>query len=402
MPPALRYAPFALVVLLAVVLSHRLIWRRLIDETQLPQPWRNAATALLYALAVSWPLGVALPHWIDAPWSRALAALGLTWMGLTLLLVLGLAGVDAVRVLARRGRKMLKVAEFDPERRLFFSRALTGGVSAGMTMLGAQAVRTATGPAQLLEVEVPLRRLSPAMDGFDIVQISDLHVGPTIRRDQVSALVDRILALSPKLIVITGDLVDGPVEALREQVEPLSRLSAPHGVYFVTGNHEYYAGIEPWLVEIERLGIHTLRNARVRIGEGMDAFDLAGIDDTTAHHFGPGHGADLARALQGRDPQRELVLLAHQPKAIFEAADLGVGLQLSGHTHGGQIWPIGYLVRLVQPYLAGLVLHGSTWIYVSRGTGYWGPPMRLDAPPELTRITLRARADAPTAKAAAA
>ena len=256
-----------------------------------------------------------------------------------------------------------------------------------MVAMGAGAVRKATGPAELREVTVPLRRLPRSMHGFAIVQISDLHVGPTIRREHVVDLVDRILALKPDMIVITGDLVDGPVPALRDQTEPLGRLRAPHGVFFVTGNHEYYAGVEPWLVELERLGIRTLRNERVAIG-GEEGFDLAAIDDATAHHFGHGHGADLPKALAGRDPKRELVLLAHQPKAIFEAAAHGVGLQLSGHTHGGQIWPIGYLVKLVQPYVAGLALHESTWIYVSRGTGYWGPPMRLDAPPEVTRVRL--------------
>ena len=387
MPPLVRYAPFALAILVAVFFSHRFLWRRLIERTQLPDPWRQVGTGLLIGLACAWPLGVALPHFIDAPWSRVLAAVGLTWMGLTLLLFLGLVGADLLRLLARKGHQALKIADFDPERRLFFSRALTGGVSAGMVAMGAGAVRKATGPAELREVTVPLRRLPRSMHGFAIVQISDLHVGPTIRREHVVDLVDRILALGPDMIVITGDLVDGPVPALRDQTEPLGRLRAPHGVFFVTGNHEYYAGVEPWLVELERLGIRTLRNERVAIG-GEEGFDLAGIDDATAHHFGHGHGADLPKALAGRDPKRELVLLAHQPKAIFEAAAHGVGLQLSGHTHGGQIWPIGYLVKLVQPYVAGLALHESTWIYVSRGTGYWGPPMRLDAPPEVTRVRL--------------
>jgi len=387
MPLAVRYAPFVLVIVATVLLSHRFLWRRLVQRTQLPAPWRQLGTGLLIALACAWPLGVALPHFLDATWSRMLAAVGLTWMGLTLLLFVGLAGADILRLLARKGRQALKIAEFDPQRRLFFSRALTGGVSAGMVAMGAGAVRKATGPADLCDVTVPLRRLPRSMHDFAIIQISDLHVGPTIRREHVSDLVDRILTFKPDMVVITGDLVDGPVPALRQQVEPLGRLRAPHGVYFVTGNHEYYAGVEPWLVELERLGVRTLRNERVRIG-GEDGFDLAGIDDATAHHFGHGHGSDLPKALAGRDPTRELVLLAHQPKAIFEAAAHGVGLQLSGHTHGGQIWPIGYFVRLVQPYVAGLALHESTWIYVSRGTGYWGPPMRLDAPPELTRLRL--------------
>jgi predicted MPP superfamily phosphohydrolase len=160
-------------------------------------------------------------------------------------------------------------------------------------------------------------------------------------------------------------------------------------VYFVTGNHEYYSGAAPWCEELARLGIKVLRNERVIIGDAEASFDLAGIDDAHARDFGDGHGADLARAVHGRDPARELVLLAHQPRAVFEAVVHGVGLQLSGHTHGGQIWPWNWLVRLQQPVVAGLARFGDTQVYVSRGTGYWGPPMRLGAPAEITRVTLR-------------
>jgi predicted MPP superfamily phosphohydrolase len=160
-------------------------------------------------------------------------------------------------------------------------------------------------------------------------------------------------------------------------------------VYFVTGNHEYYSGAPEWCEELTRLGIRVLRNERVSIGEEDASFDLAGIDDVYAYQFGEGHGADLARAVAGRDTSRELVLLAHQPKAVFEAVSHGVGLQLSGHTHGGQLWPWTYFVRLQQPVVAGLARFSETQVYVSRGTGYWGPPMRLGAPAEITRVTLR-------------
>jgi hypothetical protein len=167
-------------------------------------------------------------------------------------------------------------------------------------------------------------------------------------------------------------------------------LRAKHGVFFVTGNHEYYSGAEEWCTELTRLGIRVLRNERVSIGDATDSFDLAGVDDHSAKRFGGGHGEDLPKALLGRDPARELVLLAHQPKTIILAQDHGVGLQLSGHTHGGQIWPWTYLVRLQQPVVAGLARFGKSFVYVSRGTGYWGPPMRLGAPSEITELTLRA------------
>jgi predicted MPP superfamily phosphohydrolase len=158
-------------------------------------------------------------------------------------------------------------------------------------------------------------------------------------------------------------------------------------VYFVTGNHEYFSGVDHWLAHLTTLGIRVLRNERVAIG-GADGFDLAGVDDWSAGRYGNGHGADLSRALEGRDRNRGLILLAHQPKQVFEAADAGVDLQLSGHTHGGQMFPFGYLVKLQQPYVAGFHIHQGTALYVSRGTGYWGPPMRVGSPAEITHIEL--------------
>jgi predicted MPP superfamily phosphohydrolase len=172
-------------------------------------------------------------------------------------------------------------------------------------------------------------------------------------------------------------------------VEPLAKLRARYGVFFVTGNHEYYSGVDDWLAELERLGVRPLRNERVALGDRGASIDLAGVDDQSARGFGPGHGADYAKALGGAEPDRELILLAHQPSQIIHAARAGVGLQLSGHTHGGQIWPFGALVRLNQPYIAGLHRHDDrTQIYVSRGTGYWGPPMRLFCPAEITKVVL--------------
>jgi hypothetical protein len=194
-------------------------------------------------------------------------------------------------------------------------------------------------------------------------------------------------ALTPDVVAITGDLVDGSVEALREHVAPLAKLKAAHGVFFVTGNHEYYSGVDEWLDELRRLGIRVLRNESVTLSRGAAAVELAGIDDHASGRF-PGHGPDLRRALKDRDPRRPVVLLAHQPVAVHEAAAFDVDLQLSGHTHGGQLWPWGYLVRLQQKYLNGLYRIGNTLLYVSCGTGYWGPPMRLGAPAEITELTL--------------
>jgi predicted MPP superfamily phosphohydrolase len=260
-------------------------------------------------------------------------------------------------------------------------------IALGLAGMGAA---TALGAIALARVKVPLRRLPKALSGFRIVQLSDVHIGPTLGRSWLARVVDEVNAADPDVVVITGDLVDGSVADLGADVAPLAKLKARHGVFFVTGNHEYYSGVEEWLAELERLGVRALRNERVSIGDGEHSFDLAGVDDWSARRHGHGHGADLARAVAGRDPSRELVLLAHQPKQIDEAERHGVGLQLSGHTHGGQIFPWGLFVRLDQPYVAGLARQGDTHIYVSRGTGFWGPPMRVAAPPEISVIELMA------------
>jgi hypothetical protein len=286
----------------------------------------------------------------------------------------------------------------DPERRLFFARLFGGAVAATAGVAGAAGVASALGRVGVKEVEIQLSRLPQAMDRFTIVQLTDVHIGPTLGRDFVEEVVAQTNALQPDLIAITGDLVDGTVGRLREAVAPLAQLRARHGVYFVTGNHEFYTSMDPeesasrWMEELERIGIRVLRNERVAIGDGEASFDLAGVHDWNATRYAPAHAPDLQRAVEGRDPARELVLLAHQPRHIAEAKKHGVGLQLSGHTHGGQIWPFRFLVRLAQPFVAGLGRRGDTQIYVSRGTGFFGPPMRVAEPAEISKIVLRSAA----------
>ncbi len=240
----------------------------------------------------------------------------------------------------------------------------------------------------LRDVEVRLSRLPKAMSGTRLVQLTDVHIGNTIGAEFVEEIVEATNRARPDAVVITGDLVDGPAAKLRDEARPLSKLRATHGVFFVTGNHEYYAGVDPGLDYLRELGIRVLRNERVRIGQGESYFDLAGIDDYRAGFY-PGHGPDLPKALRGRDESKELVLLAHQPKHVHLARKHGVGLQLSGHTHGGQIWPWHYIAKASQGgLLAGHSVHGDTQLYISRGTGYWGPPVRIFARPEITRVTL--------------
>jgi predicted MPP superfamily phosphohydrolase len=246
------------------------------------------------------------------------------------------------------------------------------------------------GEHEITEIDVVLPTLDKALDGFTIVQLTDLHVGPTIGRRFVADVVSKAMSLAPDLIAMTGDLADGRVSQFRAAAAPLGDLRAPHGVFAVTGNHEYYHGADGWIAELTGLGVRYLRNERIAIERDGAAFDLAGIDDHEAHRV-RGHGADLPRATAGRDTSRPLVLLAHQPRQVHVAARHGVDLQLSGHTHGGQIWPWHYIVAIQQRgLLKGRYQIGDTQLYVSRGCGFWGPRVRLFAPLEITRVILRA------------
>jgi predicted MPP superfamily phosphohydrolase len=278
----------------------------------------------------------------------------------------------------------------DVPRRVFLARGLA--VTAGVAALGAAgtgAVLANTAPA-VRRVPITLPRLDPSLDGLRIVTFSDAHLSATWRRARLERVVDLVNAQQPDVVAIVGDLVDAPVEELREDVAPLADLVSAQGVFFVTGNHEYFTDTQGWMRHLPTLGVDLLRNERVPIGRSGATFDLAGIDDRTAAGSGvPGHGADLDAALDGRDDAVPVVLLAHQPVMVEQASAAGVDLQLSGHTHGGQLWPFDYAIRLDQPAVDGLSRVGGTQLYVTTGAGYWGPPMRVGARPEVVVIELR-------------
>ncbi|MGE0547011.1 MAG: metallophosphoesterase [Kofleriaceae bacterium] len=375
--------------ILAVLILY--VWHRLVVRTRLTGNARLAASAgvalvigpMAFVMAAS-PAGPPQASgWVAWPAFIGWAMFALTFISLLVIDIAWLIGW-LVGKLVRRG------APTDPDRRQALAR-ITGGVvsTAVVGYVGLGAAR-ALGDPEIVDVPVQLKRLPPALDGFTIVQLTDIHVGMTVRRGFVEDLVRRTNALGGDMIVLTGDFVDGTVDELRDDVAPLGELRARYGVYFVTGNHEYYCGGDAWVAHIRSLGIRVLRNERVEIRRNDGVFDLAGIDDYGARKFAPDHGADVARALAGRDPARCVVLLAHQPRQVHDAARHDVDLQLSGHTHGGQVWPWHYLVSLQQGgLLAGRYTIGSTQLYVSRGPSYWGPPVRVGAPPEITRVILK-------------
>jgi predicted MPP superfamily phosphohydrolase len=401
----LRLGPFLAFLAVALTLvggMHYYAWARLVRDPQLPPLLSRLLAFALVVLALSLVAAPILSRVLRGDALRPLYFAAFLWMGVGFLTVGLLGAVDFGRLVVAG---VLKVAALlqqagaggaaDPQRRVFLARAVAGGVGVAAAGLSAAGLRAAMGSIQVKQVPVRVPRLPQALAGLRVVQISDVHIGALLRKDWLDGVVDRIEALKPDLVAITGDLVDGSVRELAQHVAPLGRLQklARLGVYFVTGNHEYYAGAESWLSHLPTLGIRPLRNERVRLAEGLE---IAGIPDASARSLGAPHAPDLDLALQGRDPKGALILLAHQPRQFLEAAAKDVQLTLSGHTHGGQIWPASWLVYLAQPYVAGLHRRGDAQIYVSRGTGFWGPPLRVGAPAEITLLELH---PAPAAQA---
>jgi uncharacterized protein len=375
-------AAFVAIVATVLVGGHVYLARRLVLQPQPPDWLRQGLLGLVYcgaALLVAQPLAErfappALGRWIAWPASL--------WMGFGFYLIVATSASDVLGALAGAAATGAGGA-------LLAARVQAVAVFAVALLASGVGVRAALRPPRLRRVEIRLGRWPAPLDGFRIVQLSDLHIGPLLDRRFAAHLVARCRALDPDLIAVTGDLVDGSVERLRPEVAPLAALRARHGVWFVTGNHDYYSGVDAWVEQVGDLGFGVLRNRRVCLGVPDACFDLAGVEDHHAHLVSAAHREDVEAALDGRDPQRPCLLLAHDPATFRRAARLGVDLQLSGHTHGGQIWPFSYLVRLSTPFVAGLYQIGEAQLYVSRGTGFWGPVMRLFAPAEITEIVLR-------------
>lgn len=353
---------------------------------------RRVIWSALIAHAVFFPLAVGQMPNTGKPWADWLQYLGWTTGGVfSLLLILmllkdiGWLGLGLWERLAPSSSPLPE----DPSRRAFLQTALNVGIVAATTVIGGAAWLGARLKPTIERHTLPIANLPEALHGLRIVQISDIHVGPTIRREAIAQLVAEVNALEPDLIAVTGDLVDGSVAALRPHVEPLRDLSAPLGSWFVTGNHEYYSGVLSWCDHCAgELGMQVLVDEHRVVEHKGAQLVIGGVADLRARDLEPEHVSDPHKAFAGAPQGDFRLLLAHQPESLIAAAGLGLHLQLSGHTHGGQYFPFTWLIRLVKKWSRGLHRVGETWLYVNRGTTYWGPPMRLDSSQEITVLEL--------------
>ncbi|WNI29705.1 metallophosphoesterase [Streptomyces sp. ITFR-6] len=427
------FALLAIVALALLVAVHRYVWRRFVgDTTAAGSRLRRAGTVAAYVLPLL-SVGALVSGRSGVPFrlQQVLAWPGYLWLAALLYLTLALLVGEAVRPLLRRllarratapGAEPARTPEAEragaaagtrtaapplrpappappspqsaatsadsaatASRRLFVARAVGGAAAvAGLGTVGYGTYGVLRGP-RVKRVTIPLARLPRSAHGFRIAVVSDIHLGPILGRAHTQRIVDTVNRTQPDLIAVVGDLVDGSVADLGPAAEPLARLRSRHGAFFVTGNHEYYSGAAQWVDHVRELGMHPLENARVEI----DGFDLAGVNDIGGES--EGQGPDFGRALGDRDRSRAAVLMAHQPVLIDEAVAHGVDLQLSGHTHGGQLWPGNYIAELSNPTVAGLERYGDTQLYVTRGAGAWGPPVRVGAPSDITVVELASK-----------
>jgi uncharacterized protein len=366
------------VILVLLGLLHAYIGWRILPPLPVDAGIKVAGGLWLVASLALIPAGL-MSHSVRQPWSDRL-----TWAGM-----FALGAFSSLLVLTfLRDVVLLAAAIFG-----WHSPALAVNSAATVPLLAAFVTLVgfvnARRVASVVNVDIPIQGLPKELHGFTIAQISDIHVGPTIKRGYLDAIVDKVNHLDADVVAVTGDLVDGSVRHLAPHTAPLARLRARHGAYFVTGNHEYYSNAHEWIAEVQRLGLHVLLNRHVILDHAGQRVMVAGVTDFTAHHFDPSHKSDPHKAIAGAPPDVAVkLLLAHQPRTAEAAASAGFDVQLSGHTHGGQFFPWNFFVPMQQPYVAGLNRLRQLWVYTSRGTGYWGPPKRFGAPSEITRVRL--------------
>jgi len=365
------------------LLLHAYVGWRLVPGLDSPAGAVVLAVLLLVS-ALTLPYGLGARRAGPGRGAAALAWIGLVCMGLFSSLFV-LTAVRDVALLLATGVAALWPGALSPASLVTPSARAVAIAVVLVTLWGFANARRV---ARVVRVDVPIAGLPAALDGFAIAQISDVHVGPTIKRPYVEAIVATVNRLDVDLVAVTGDLVDGSVAELAEHVAPLASLRSREGSFFVTGNHEYYSGAAGWVRELRRLGLTVLMNEHAVVRRGNARLVVAGVTDYSAGHFDPAAASDAAAALAGSPAGAVRLLLAHQPRSAAAAEAAGFDLQLSGHTHGGQFLPWNFLVRLQQPFTAGLHRWRRMWVYTSRGTGYWGPPKRFGAPSEITLLRL--------------
>ncbi|MEX3959551.1 metallophosphoesterase [Trinickia sp. EG282A] len=381
----MRRSSFLVRVIVIGVLLHVYVGFRLIPEWPIGLPVKMLAAIWLVSSCFLIPLGMLARRLERQPLADRLAWVGLLAMGFfSSLLVITIVRDLTIASLLTVDTLLPRTISLDRWR--IDTAVAVPALALLSTAIGFVNARRR---AKVVTIEVPIADLPASLDGLTIVQISDIHVGPTIKQRYVQAIVDEVNRLEPDLVAITGDVVDGSVEQLAEHAQPLASLRARYGAYLVTGNHEYYSGADEWIAEFRRMGLKVLLNEHVVLKHNETPFVVAGVTDYSTGHLNGTHRSDPAAAIENAPEQACVkVLLAHQPRTALAAADLGYTLQLSGHTHGGQFFPWNFFVRLQQPFTAGLARIDNLWVYTSRGTGYWGPPKRLGAPSEITRIRL--------------
>jgi predicted MPP superfamily phosphohydrolase len=283
---------------------------------------------------------------------------------------------------------VLKVNQTDPIRRDLLIRGVNCAIWGSSFIFSTYGLVEAKRNPKVKDVEIQIGDLPRSLEGLRIVQITDIHASPTIGRSFIEGIVKTVNRLNPDIIVLTGDLADGSVPQLSRDVAPLGELRSAVGNFFVTGNHEYYSGVIEWLEKVGELGFKVLMNDHVVVDRGNASILLAGVTDYRGGEFISTHKSDPKRAIAGAPETDIKILLAHQPKSIFDAQKAGFDLQISGHTHGGQFFPWNFVIGLAQPFVSGLHNYKGTQIYVSKGTGYWGPPCRVGPESEITLIGL--------------
>jgi uncharacterized protein len=390
--PGVGFVIFFAILVLVLGAIHLYLWQRLVRDPITHPRWRRLVGFGLLGGLVLTVVTVLIERELPRPYGAFLMWPGYLWLGVVFYLLIGLLLLElpvlaALLVQRRRGASQPEPSADVSRRRLLRQGAaiLAGTAAVGISGYG---VSRAYRPPRVTRLTVPLARLDRRADGLRVAVIADIHVSPVFGAGHVERVVDIVNGLDADLITVVGDMVSAEASKVRSSAAPLRLMRSRYGAFFVTGNHEYYNGYEEWIEAADELGLRVLRNERVEIAHGGGVVDLAGVNDREGSGYGD--PPDYRAALGDRDPSRPVLLMAHQPVQVHEAAEYGVDLQVSGHTHGGQLYPFDYLVRIEQPVVSGLSEVDGTLVYVTNGAGFWGPPMRVGADPDVTLLELRA------------